>query len=582
MKALEKNNAAEWGFVLAMIALCATLTALQYRWTGDLARAEMTRLRANLGEQARQLTLAFDSDLAAGSSALLPTRTEVEELGSEAAHTARFRQWMAAKPRPIFSRIAVAVPGEKAVRLSLLDQKTGQLAPAAWPGEWEALQDNLERKLTDRSGPFTDTSGVIIEFPIFGSNERGMGREIEWLILEINLNYASTVWMPDLVRAFLNLGGQPLYDVVVKVGMSPGTVVYASRADASGNRETPLIVPFNLQGWSAASITMFPDSGPHGGPRGESPDGFPPRRGGGPDGGSGGPPSRAADGRWTLEVRHRPDAFDAGVAASRTRNLTVGVVLNGLILAAGCLLLQQTRRSRRLAAAQMNFVATVSHELRTPLTVIRGAAHNLQRGVVSDPDRIAQYSGLILGNAAQLTEMVEQVLAFAGANKRLPAESRHPVALDQLLRDAIAAAEPDTQAAQCEVALDLPPSLPAVQGNAAALQRAFQNLLSNAAKHGGSGKWIGIAAEPIGGNGSPMIEVRVSDRGPGIPKDEQAGVFKPFVRGAAAHAAQIRGSGIGLSLVREIVEAHDGEISVRSEPGHGATFIVRLPAEFQI
>src|SRR6202034_2093458 len=88
---------------------------------------------------------------------------------------------------------------------------------------------------------------------------------------------------------------------------------------------------------------------------------------------------------WTLEVWHRPGAFESLVETTRRRNLAIAVGLNLLIIVIGVLLVRYTRQSRKLAEAQMNFVATVSHELRTPLTVIRGAAHNLQRGVVQDP-----------------------------------------------------------------------------------------------------------------------------------------------------------------------------------------------------
>jgi signal transduction histidine kinase len=109
------------------------------------------------------------------------------------------------------------------------------------------------------------------------------------------------------------------------------------------------------------------------------------------------------------------------------------------------------------------------------------------------------------------------------------------------------------------------------------LRRLFQNLVANAAKHGGAGGFIGLTAALVNGSGPPSVEVRVTDRGPGIPESEQTDIFKPFVRGAAAQAAQIRGSGLGLSLVSEIVKAHGGTISVRSQPGAGATFIVRLP-----
>jgi signal transduction histidine kinase len=154
---------------------------------------------------------------------------------------------------------------------------------------------------------------------------------------------------------------------------------------------------------------------------------------------------------------------------------------------------------------------------------------------------------------------------------------REPVAVDEVLREAIAATKQDTDAAHCEVNLALPPGLPAVPCNASALRRVFQNLITNAAKHGGQGGWIGITATKVEAGSTPMIEIKVADRGPGIPKEELAEIFKPFFRGSATQAKQVRGSGLGLSLVREIVEAHGGTVSVESQFGHGAVFVVRLP-----
>src|SRR5580692_7625456 len=110
------------------------------------------------------------------------------------------------------------------------------------------------------------------------------------------------------------------------------------------------------------------------------------------------------------------------------RNIfAVAVVLNAMIMVAGLALVRYTRQSRQLAEAQMRFVANVSHELRTPLTVIRGAAHNIKRGVISEPAQVEKYSNLILQYAEQLGAMVEQVLELAGARKNQSAALRQPV-----------------------------------------------------------------------------------------------------------------------------------------------------------
>jgi signal transduction histidine kinase len=282
-------------------------------------------------------------------------------------------------------------------------------------------------------------------------------------------------------------------------------------------------------------------------------------------------------GRWILESRYRPGALKAVVDGSRQRNLGVALGVNALILVVGVALVRHTRRSRALAEAQLNFVANVSHELRTPLTVIRGAAHNLQHGLVSEPGRIAQYSSVIQSHAEDLGEMVEQILALAAA-RRPQGATREPVAIREVLASSLAACEPEIRAASCEVEMQVPDNLPQVHGDAASLGRVFQNLISNAAKHASAGRWIGITAVAVNGSEPPAVAIKVSDKGPGIPKDEQSAVFEPFVRGSAARDAHTRGSGLGLSLVREIVKLHGGSVTVASEPGEGATFTVKIPS----
>ena len=134
----------EGSFLALMIALCGILAAIQYRWTGELSRAEAARLRASLNERLEQLGRAFDSELRESCFQLLPSATEIEASGAEAAHAARWQQWLATDPRPLFAHIAVALPAEQGIQLLELHRQSGMLAPMAWPPHWTALRARLE------------------------------------------------------------------------------------------------------------------------------------------------------------------------------------------------------------------------------------------------------------------------------------------------------------------------------------------------------------------------------------------------------------------------------------------------------
>jgi signal transduction histidine kinase len=123
------------------------------------------------------------------------------------------------------------------------------------------------------------------------------------------------------------------------------------------------------------------------------------------------------------------------------------------------------------------------------------------------------------------------------------------------------------------------PDLPLILADELALRHALQNLLDNAVKYGLEGSdWIGISARAVTEGEQESVEIRVADRGPGIPGNEQAHLFDAFFRGKQAVQDQVHGTGLGLNLVKSIIEAHGGTIRVQSQPAAGAEFIVRIPA----
>ncbi len=287
---------------------------------------------------------------------------------------------------------------------------------------------------------------------------------------------------------------------------------------------------------------------------------------------------RGEDDFWVLSATQQPGALEGVVAVARWRNFALACLLNLLTLTAGFALLKYARRVRQVSSLHMRFVANASHELRTPLTVIRGAGENLILGVTSDAERIAQYGRFIVQHAEQLQRLTERMLELADVRRLAAATKFESVNLQDVLESAVATTLADTRAAGCKVETEIFSHLPPVQGDAAALRRVFQNLIVNAAKYAASGGWIGIKTDQMNNGTAPMVEIRVEDHGPGIPEQEQAHLFEPFSRGATHGEKQIQGSGLGLSMVQEIVQAHAGTISLRSIPGKGTTFIVRLPA----
>jgi signal transduction histidine kinase len=282
----------------------------------------------------------------------------------------------------------------------------------------------------------------------------------------------------------------------------------------------------------------------------------------------------SASPQWKLVVTHPSGSLEAVVTSQRRRNLAISSSVLGLLGASMGLLVLATRRAQRLAKQQMEFVATISHELRTPLAVIRSAAENLADGVVHDEARIRRYGEVMRTEGRRLTDMVEQILEFAGIQSGQRGFALRPVGVGPLVGDIVSASAPLIETAGLVVEFDIPDDLPPVLGDEPALRRVFQNLIDNAIKYGASGQSIRISARQSSGE----VSVTVADRGIGIDTADHTRIFEPFYRAADVVAAQVQGAGLGLSLVERIVTAHGGRVTLKSAPREGSAFTVHLPA----
>jgi signal transduction histidine kinase len=239
------------------------------------------------------------------------------------------------------------------------------------------------------------------------------------------------------------------------------------------------------------------------------------------------------------------------------------------------LIFVSAQRAKRLAQRQIDFVSAVSHEFRTPLAVIYSAGENLSDGVIREENKITNYGNLIKREGKKLTAMVEQILEFAGARSGKQKYDFRRVEIEKIIAEAIAECQPAIEEKDFLIEKEFAKNLPAIVADKKALTKAVQNLIHNALKYDDGEKWMKISV----GSGDGKVKITVEDKGIGIRKKEIDKIFEPFFRAKSVVDAQIHGNGLGLSLVKQIVEAHKGEVIVESEAGKGSRFIIELKSE---
>jgi signal transduction histidine kinase len=568
----RQRKTLSWLFVAGLFVLCGVLGVLQYRWIGEVSVAARERLRSSLQANLNRLSSDFSTELAAACRALLPEGSAVDGKADEAEVAERYAQWKkTSRHSQMFRHIAIAEPHNQTLVLRNLDLDQAVFQTVEWPSDWVPVKTHLENMMPSQSRqrrgfpePQED-QGTVFDLPAFGVPTAGRPNgefvpgESPSLIFDVNPVYVRDVLLPELLQRHLETGGTLEYQVEVLTRQHPPLVIYqsdpgaqvATSADASAGLFEP---PYDQ---------IFRRSSARGG------------RGRGS--GRGGP--GADSGRWQIFVRHRAGSLEAVVEQARWRNLavTAGVLL--LMMASVAALITYTRRAQRLADLQMDFVAGISHELSTPLTVIHTAAYNLRGKLAANPAQVERYGVLIQQESGRLKELVQQVLRFSSASAGRAIQNPEPLSVPDVLEETLESAQAVIQQAGCVVEKNIDADLPLVMGDPMALKQAVQNLLHNAAKYGaGESHWVGVSASRTGSESDPAVEIRVADRGPGIPADEQAHVFEPFFRGRSALRDQIHGTGLGLNLAKKIVEAHRGSIQVKSVVMKGSEFIVRLPA----
>jgi signal transduction histidine kinase len=619
--------------VLALLALLPLLAYWQYRWLGQVSGAERERMQRNLKASATQFCQEFDQELTFTYEALrdpqpLPLMPVAQN--ATATFAERYQQWAASAAHPRMVRaIYQAEAGERGeYQFTRFNPAQGQFEPSELTAELRLLQEcfarqqRVQQMLRDALSPMHDLLkseiGALGEglpagakFVQFRMLDRLDGRlpalfiplglaqnpanalpvAPRYRVVLLDSDYLKQELFPALAKKHLFNTGAPEYNLaVLRPEESGPQVFYQSDAalPAANFADGDAVENFFRLRFELRDRVFL--------------------KGVSPPAGEGKRPQIAVvatmsnevkvtdeagaqpldeqvtrvfehktKGAWQLVVKHRAGSLEAAVATVRRRNLAISFGILLLLTVSVGLIVLSSRRAQALAERQIEFVAGVSHELRTPLSVICSAAENLADGVVENREQIKRYGTLIRDEGRRLTDMVEQVLEFAGAQSGRKNYELRPLEPERVIDDALAALHLPLSENGFVVERQIADELPLINADGAALSRALQNLISNAMKYSGENLWLTVRAEVSKGLSGTEVRLAVQDRGLGIKPEELPHIFEPFYRGSEVSAAQIHGNGLGLSLVKHIIEAHGGRVSVESKVEQGSTFTLHLP-----
>jgi signal transduction histidine kinase len=250
--------------------------------------------------------------------------------------------------------------------------------------------------------------------------------------------------------------------------------------------------------------------------------------------------------------------------------LIAGILVFGLILT-----IRSFTREMELSRMKSDFVSTVSHEFKSPLTSIRQIAEMLHAGRVPSEERRQKYYDVLLEQSERLSLLTENVLSFAKMEEGKREFVFEQADIKALLMKIVSTIQDQVRHDGFEIEAEIENFLPPIRADVSALTQAITNLIDNAVKYSGDSKKVFVKAQVD----EQHLVISVRDYGVGIKKEELNKIFDRFYRGGDELTRTVKGSGLGLTLVKQIVEAHKGSIQVDSELGKGSVFSMKFPID---
>ena len=281
---------------------------------------------------------------------------------------------------------------------------------------------------------------------------------------------------------------------------------------------------------------------------------------------------------WVLQASFFESPAIAATSASLTRNLFALGIAVFILFGAFVFMFINAQREREFAQRQAGFLANVTHELKTPLAVMQAAGENISDGRVTDGQRLKDYGGHIYNEAIRLRKMIDKLLDVAKADSGQIVVNQAPHKLENLVQDYADANRQYITSKGFDFSLTKQENLPPVMVDTDHIETILSNLIENSLKYSSTRKEISITVFSSG----KSVSFSVIDKGDGIPKKAQKNIFDKFYRVESSMTSNTKGHGLGLSIVKNMVDLNGGIISVTSVVDKGTTFTVTFPALFEM
>ena len=548
------------------LALCIS-AYLQYQWLNQLSAAEEVRIRSSVENAAHQLGDEVNAEMMRAIFAfVVPVPENLDDLAERLSE--RWIEWYATSRYEGLVKnvywMEYEAPGESGLLLRFNQNRQAWERVSHEMPIHNASYKDLERHFeTDIVFPVPFSRGLPSALPPFPFDP-GAAVMQDQLFIVFDASYISAIWLPDLVSRFFQNHGEVEYDILITAREEAEAIVFSSREGIDMPQDVDVQIHIgppdagHMMRLIARVMSRPPAIG-----------GELPRlaMGGGRAFTGGAAPLRL----WTLYINHQSGALETAVTHVRHRNIGVSfLVLLVLGISVGLIVLY-TRRIQHVADQQMAFVAGVSHDIKTPIAVMHAVGENMRDGLVVDPDETREYGTFVVDQSRSLLNTVDQVLSYAGITMGARPYVDQALDLNRVVQLTLSRMETDLEEVNLDLNLDA--TLPPIRGDEEALVSVVQNLMQNAVKYGGDTSCIRLKTY----KGRGQLHLIVEDEGRGIAIEDQPHIFEPFYRAATVRASQIRGNGLGLSIVKNIVEAHNGSITFKSAPQKGTTFYVSLP-----